>query len=66
MIHRLFLGYCRLCSKELKVSRIQGCSPCVFQIGDYYYCQKCYNRLDRKKIEEFLKTFWGNNLLIPV
>lgn len=52
MIHRLFLGYCRLCAKELKVSRIEGIGPTVWRAGDYYYCHRCYWKLDKFKLEE--------------
>ena len=57
MIHRLFLGYCNFCHKELKVSRIEGIGPTVWRKGDFYYCNRCYWKLDKPIIggyHEFL------------
>ena len=52
MIYRLFLGRCGSCCKELKVSRIEGVGPTVWRAGDYYYCSKCYWKLDKIKLEK--------------
>lgn len=52
-LHRLRLGRCNICGKELLVSRIEGSGMTVYSVDDKYYCSKCYKRLlDARAMKE--------------